>query len=96
MGFLFTVIAKTSKTGKNSLVWTPRGTQASNNDGDSFDHQKVLPHLFPWKRARHWRTSMQSQASNFKYSSASTIRYAIYFFLALKLHLVLITFGYVA
>ncbi|PQM37687.1 uncharacterized protein Pyn_12733 [Prunus yedoensis var. nudiflora] len=67
------VIAKTSKTGKNSLVWTPRGTQASNNDGDSFDHQKVLPHLFPWKRARHWRTSMQSQASNFKYSSASTI-----------------------
>ncbi|KAI5355206.1 hypothetical protein L3X38_008101 [Prunus dulcis] len=67
------VIAKTSKTGKHSLVWTPRGTQSSNNDGDSFDHQKVLPHLFPWKRARHWRTSMQSQASNFKYSSASTI-----------------------
>nr|XP_011459807.1 PREDICTED: uncharacterized protein LOC101310670 [Fragaria vesca subsp. vesca] len=64
-------VARTGK--KNSLVWTPSGTQSSNNNGSSFDHQKVLPHLFPWKRARSWRTVMQTQASNFNYSSSSTI-----------------------
>ncbi|KAL6212008.1 hypothetical protein ACLB2K_017231 [Fragaria x ananassa] len=64
-------VARTGK--KNSLVWTPSGTQSSNNNGSSYAHQKVLPHLFPWKRARSWRTVMQTQASNFNYSSSSTI-----------------------
>ncbi|PRQ26639.1 putative transcription factor C3H family [Rosa chinensis] len=64
-------VARMSK--KNSLVWTPSGSQSSNNNGSSYDHQKVLPQLFPWKRARYWRTVMQSQASNFNYSSSSTI-----------------------
>lgn len=77
--FSRTAVAKTSKTGKNSLVWTPHATQSSNNDGGSLNHQKVVPYLFPWKRARHWRTFMQSQASSFKYSSVPIIRYLILF-----------------
>ncbi|KAL6208335.1 hypothetical protein ACLB2K_019286 [Fragaria x ananassa] len=68
---LLKAVARTGK--KNSLVWTPSGTQSSNNNGSSYDHQKVLPHLFPWKRARSWRTVMQTQVSNFNYSSSSTI-----------------------
>ncbi|XP_050388267.1 uncharacterized protein LOC126805526 isoform X2 [Argentina anserina] len=64
-------VARTSI--KSSLVWTPSGTQSSIKNGSSYDHRKILPHLFPWKRATYWRTVMQTQASNFNYSSSTTI-----------------------
>ncbi|XP_057490495.1 zinc finger CCCH domain-containing protein 7-like isoform X1 [Actinidia eriantha] len=64
-------IAKTYKPSKFSLVWTLRDAQ-SMKKGNTLIRQ-VWPHLFPWKRATHWRSLMHTSASNFNNSSLSTI-----------------------
>ncbi|KAM6543977.1 hypothetical protein CsatB_008424 [Cannabis sativa] len=62
-------VAKTFKRSSNSLVWTLRNSQSSNNDSGTISHQKVYPHLFPWKRTTYWRNSMQNWNSISKSNS---------------------------
>ncbi|KAF3976404.1 hypothetical protein CMV_000424 [Castanea mollissima] len=64
---LHKVVTKTREPMKSSLVWTLRGTQSSKND------QKVLPQLFPWKRATYCRNFMQNTAPISNNSSLSMI-----------------------
>ncbi|PON60133.1 Zinc finger, CCCH-type [Parasponia andersonii] len=54
------VVAKTFKRSANSLVWTLCSSQSSENNSGSVTHQKVYPHLFPWKRTAYWRSTMQN------------------------------------
>ncbi|KAE9615277.1 hypothetical protein Lal_00048290 [Lupinus albus] len=56
-----------------SLVWTLRGDNSSKNDSDSQHYQKVLPHLFPWKRATYLRGFVNNYSSSSNRSSLSTI-----------------------
>ncbi|KAG2665874.1 hypothetical protein I3760_15G029300 [Carya illinoinensis] len=67
------VVAKTCKPIKSSLVWTLRGMQSSKDERDSLHHQKVLPHLFPWKRGTYWRNFMHNQIPISNNSSLSMI-----------------------
>ncbi|KAG6776122.1 hypothetical protein POTOM_019626 [Populus tomentosa] len=67
------VLTKTCKPSKFSLVWTLHGAQLSKNDGDSLHHGKVLPHLFPWKRATYWRSFLPKPSSISNHSSLSSI-----------------------
>ncbi|KAH8515825.1 hypothetical protein H0E87_004312 [Populus deltoides] len=67
------VVTKTCKPSKLSLVWTLHGAQLSKNDGDSSHCGKVLPHLFPWKRATYRRSSLPNSSSISDHSSLSTI-----------------------
>ncbi|KAJ6405376.1 hypothetical protein OIU84_013354 [Salix udensis] len=67
------VVTKTCKPSKLSLVWTLHGAQLSKNDGDSLHCGKVLPHLFPWKRATYRRSSLPNSSSISDHSSLSTI-----------------------
>ncbi|KAJ6997945.1 hypothetical protein NC653_014235 [Populus alba x Populus x berolinensis] len=69
------VLTKTCKPSKFSLVWTLHGAQLSKNDGDSLHHGKVLPHLFPWKRATYWRSFLPKPSSISNHSSLSSIGY---------------------
>ncbi|XP_057993586.1 uncharacterized protein At1g21580 isoform X2 [Hevea brasiliensis] len=62
------------KPSKFSLVWTLRSDQLLNADGDPLHHEKVLPHLFPWKRATCWRSFMPISGANSSNNSSSTIR----------------------
>ncbi|KDP32867.1 hypothetical protein JCGZ_12159 [Jatropha curcas] len=67
-------VTKTRKPSKFSLVWTLRSSRLSNDDGGSLNRQKVLPHLFPWKRATYWRNFMPTSVVSSGNSSSSTIR----------------------
>ncbi|XP_011027446.1 PREDICTED: uncharacterized protein LOC105127746 isoform X5 [Populus euphratica] len=67
------VVTKTCKPSKLSLVWTLHGAQLSKDDGDSSRCGKVLPHLFPWKRAAYRRSSFPNSSSISDHSSLSTI-----------------------
>nr|XP_034930374.1 uncharacterized protein At1g21580 isoform X2 [Populus alba] len=67
------VVTRTCKPSKLSLVWTLHGAQLSKNDGDSSHCGKVLPHLFPWKRATYRRSSLPNSSSISDHSSLSTI-----------------------
>ncbi|XP_011027445.1 PREDICTED: uncharacterized protein LOC105127746 isoform X4 [Populus euphratica] len=69
------VVTKTCKPSKLSLVWTLHGAQLSKDDGDSSRCGKVLPHLFPWKRAAYRRSSFPNSSSISDHSSLSTIGY---------------------
>lgn len=75
MRFLFAVLSKTREPSKFSLVWTLRGAQSSEKDGNSVHSQGVLPSLFPWKRATYWRSFMHNPASIPNSTSLSMIRY---------------------
>ncbi|KAK9270172.1 hypothetical protein L1049_025748 [Liquidambar formosana] len=55
-------VVGTRKPSKFSLVWTLRDTQSSKKVGNPLQRQKVLPQLFPWKRATYWRSFMQNSA----------------------------------
>ncbi|XVE55263.1 hypothetical protein DITRI_Ditri03aG0145200 [Diplodiscus trichospermus] len=66
------VVAKTHKPSKFSLVWTLHGARLSNNGGNSLRHQKVIPHLFPWKRMTCRRSFKLNSVSSCN-SSLSTI-----------------------
>ncbi|KAJ6939182.1 hypothetical protein NC651_005584 [Populus alba x Populus x berolinensis] len=70
---LLKVVTRTCKPSKLSLVWTLHGAQLSKNDGDSSHCGKVLPHLFPWKRATYRRSSLPNSSSISDHSSLSTI-----------------------
>ncbi|XP_062099382.1 uncharacterized protein LOC133805264 isoform X2 [Humulus lupulus] len=63
------VVAKTFKRSSNSLVWTLCNSQPSNNDSGTISHQKVYPHLFPWKRTTYWRNFTQNWNSISKSNS---------------------------
>ncbi|XP_061372171.1 uncharacterized protein LOC133314677 [Gastrolobium bilobum] len=67
------VAGSSCKPSRASLVWTLRGKNSSKNDRDSWHYQKVLPHLFPWKRAIYLRSFIHSSASSFNSSSLSSI-----------------------
>ncbi|XP_019461466.1 PREDICTED: uncharacterized protein LOC109360795 [Lupinus angustifolius] len=58
-----------------SLVWTLKGKNSSKNVCDSWYYQKVLPHLFPWKRTPYLRGFVNNYASSSNHSSLSAIRY---------------------
>ncbi|XP_011002421.1 PREDICTED: zinc finger CCCH domain-containing protein 7-like isoform X2 [Populus euphratica] len=73
VGYPFAVLTKTRKPSKFSLVWTLHGAQLSKNDGDSLHHGKVLPHLFPRKRATYWRSFLAKPSSISNRSSLSSI-----------------------
>ncbi|XP_057470258.1 LOW QUALITY PROTEIN: uncharacterized protein LOC130759159 [Actinidia eriantha] len=64
-------IGKTYKPSKFSLVWTLRDAE-SLKKGNTLIHH-VWPHLFPWKRATHWRSLMHISPSIFNNNSLSTI-----------------------
>ncbi|XP_030455206.2 uncharacterized protein LOC115676428 isoform X2 [Syzygium oleosum] len=53
--------------GLSSKVWTLWGSKLSKSYRDPLHHQKcyqkVLPQLFPWKRATYWRRYMQTTCS---------------------------------
>ncbi|XP_057973394.1 uncharacterized protein At1g21580 [Malania oleifera] len=57
-------IVKKCKPSKLSLVWTLSGTQSFKKDGYSLQREKVLPHLFPWKRATFLRSFIRNPSSN--------------------------------
>ncbi|XP_059630634.1 uncharacterized protein LOC132273660 isoform X2 [Cornus florida] len=65
-------LAKTYKPSKFSLVWTLCDTQSSKKD-NSLQHQKMLPQLFPWKRATYCRSFMHNSALISNNSSLSSI-----------------------
>lgn len=67
------VLSKTREPSKFSLVWTLRGAQSSEKDGNSVHSQGVLPSLFPWKRATYWRSFMHNPASISNSTSLSMI-----------------------
>ncbi|XP_071923830.1 uncharacterized protein [Coffea arabica] len=58
---------------KFSLVWTLCGTMSSKKDGSSERWQRVLPYLFPWRRATYWTNFMHSLSSVPIDSAASTV-----------------------
>ncbi|CDP11937.1 unnamed protein product [Coffea canephora] len=58
---------------KFSLVWTLCGTMSSRKDGSSERWQRVLPSLFPWRRATYWTNFMHSLSSIPIDSAASTV-----------------------
>ena len=56
-------------------MWTLYSTQSTKVNSGLLYHQKVLPHLFPWKRTTYWRSFMQN--TNLVYKSSSlAIRYS--------------------
>ncbi|XP_030545243.2 uncharacterized protein LOC115751464 isoform X2 [Rhodamnia argentea] len=63
--------------GLSSKVWTLWGAKLSKSYRDPLHHkkcyQKVLPQLFPWKRATYWRRYMQTTCS-LDHKSSSAIR----------------------
>ncbi|CAJ1971938.1 unnamed protein product [Sphenostylis stenocarpa] len=61
----FAVARSSCKRSRASLVWTLCSKNSSENDRNSRHYQKVLPQLFPWKRATF--------ASNFNSGSLSAI-----------------------
>lgn len=63
----FAVARSSCKRSRASLVWTLCSKSSSENDRNTRHYQKVLPQLFPWKRATF--------ASSFNSSSVSAIRY---------------------
>lgn len=73
--FYFAAVVKPMKRSKFSLVWTLHGADISKSYGNSLKRQKVLPHLFPWKRATYWRSFTPYSAFVSRNNSLSTIRY---------------------
>ncbi|OIW16633.1 hypothetical protein TanjilG_01872 [Lupinus angustifolius] len=67
------VAGSSCKPLRASLVWTLRGGNSSKNDSDSRYYQKVLPHLFPWKRATYLRGFVNNYSSSSNRSSLSAI-----------------------
>ncbi|XP_008811215.4 uncharacterized protein LOC103722434 isoform X2 [Phoenix dactylifera] len=49
------VLQKASKHSRLSHVWTLRGDQLHRKGVSLLNRQKVLPHLFPWKRTLYWK-----------------------------------------
>ncbi|TKY56095.1 Zinc finger CCCH domain-containing protein 7 [Spatholobus suberectus] len=67
-------VARSSyKRSRASLVWTLCSKNSSENDRDSRHYQKVLPQLFPWKRATYLRSFIHNSTSSFNSSSLSAI-----------------------
>ncbi|XP_057441812.1 uncharacterized protein LOC130733602 isoform X2 [Lotus japonicus] len=66
----YKVARSSGKPSNASLVWTLCGNNSSRNDSDSLHHQKVLPHLCPWKRTTYLRSSIRNSASSFDSSSS--------------------------
>ncbi|XP_021895300.1 uncharacterized protein LOC110812756 isoform X2 [Carica papaya] len=66
-------VVKPMKRSKFSLVWTLHGADISKSYGNSLKRQKVLPHLFPWKRATYWRSFTPYSAFVSRNNSLSTI-----------------------
>ncbi|CAN1234592.1 Zinc finger CCCH domain-containing protein 7 [Linum perenne] len=61
---LHQVVRKIKKPAKYSLVWTLSGTQSSKDTRHSLHRQRILPNLFPWKRATYRRNSLPSSFSS--------------------------------
>jgi hypothetical protein len=54
-------------------VWTLGSKNSSGNDRNSRNYQKVLPHLFPWKRTTYLRSFINNSASSFNSGSLSAV-----------------------
>ncbi|KAI9113098.1 hypothetical protein K1719_015623 [Acacia pycnantha] len=67
------VVGRSCKPLRASLVWTLCGASSSKKDNDSLHHQKVLPYLFPWKRATYLRSFIYSPALSSNANSLSAI-----------------------
>ncbi|KAK7275602.1 hypothetical protein RIF29_16721 [Crotalaria pallida] len=67
------VAGSSCKPLRASLVWTLRGENSSKNDSETRHYQKVLPHLFPWKRTTYLRGFIHNYASNSNPNSLSAI-----------------------
>ncbi|WJX10217.1 hypothetical protein P8452_00966 [Trifolium repens] len=61
------------KSSRASLVWTLGSKNSSGNDRNSRNYQKVLPHLFPWKRTTYLRSFINNSASSFNSGSLSAV-----------------------
>ncbi|KAJ1393794.1 Zinc finger, CCCH-type [Sesbania bispinosa] len=67
------VAGSSCKPSRASLVWTLHSKNSSENHRDSWNYQKILPHLFPWKRATYLRNFIHNSASSYNSSSLSAI-----------------------
>lgn len=63
------------KPSKFSLVWRLSNTQSPKKDAISLQRQKERSHLFPWKRATYWQSSVHDPAYSSNNNSLSLIRY---------------------
>lgn len=66
-------ITKMHKPSKFSLVWRLCNTQSPKKDAISLQLQKERSHLFPWKRATYWQSSMHDPAYSSNNNSLSLI-----------------------
>ncbi|CAL1362607.1 unnamed protein product [Linum trigynum] len=63
------VVTKIKKPSKYSFVWTLNGTKSSKDKCHALHYQRILPNLFPWKRATYRRNFLPSSLSSSKISS---------------------------
>ncbi|MED6161082.1 hypothetical protein PIB30_057438 [Stylosanthes scabra] len=70
---LHKVSGSSFKSLRASLVWTLCGKNSHKIGHNSWHCQKVLPHLFPWKRATYLRSIVHNSASSSNSGSLSAI-----------------------